>query len=180
MSLCSSIDILAMAFLDDELARVDRRELELHLLECARCKRHVDGLRTELGLVRRALAAPQLPGSQHVSIQRALDAEDHEAARLRRRGLLAWLLPGSATLASLIGLVMFVFVQPPPARSSETSAVPFAHEAVREPGRALLLDVRAQRGPWLQTTTFGEPGGRAIRYSDGKRRVHAIVLGDRR
>jgi len=34
MSLCESIDTLAMAYLDDELAAEERHELEAHLTEC--------------------------------------------------------------------------------------------------------------------------------------------------
>ena len=38
MSLCESIDTLAMAYLDDELAAEERHELEPHLTECAACR----------------------------------------------------------------------------------------------------------------------------------------------
>ena len=47
MSLCASIDTLSMAYLDDELAAEERRELELHLVDCASCKQHLDGERTD-------------------------------------------------------------------------------------------------------------------------------------
>ena len=173
MSLCSSIEILAMAFLDDELAREDRRELELHLLECSSCKRHVDGVRGQVELIRRALVTPPAPGSQTLSIQRALDAEDRGAARSWRRGLLGWLLPGSAALSAAAALVTFAFVQQP-SRSSESRGHRAADEALREPGRALQLDVG---GPRPQTT-FGLSGGPAIGYSDGTRRVDAIAFRD--
>ena len=63
MSLCQSIDTLAMAYLDDELVSEERRELELHLLSCATCKHHVESERAEIALVRRALAPPPAPGA---------------------------------------------------------------------------------------------------------------------
>ncbi|MBC7977959.1 MAG: zf-HC2 domain-containing protein, partial [Myxococcales bacterium] len=58
MSLCQSIDTLSMAFLDDELAAQERRELELHLIDCATCRVHVDAERAEIAMVRKALVAP--------------------------------------------------------------------------------------------------------------------------
>ena len=45
-NLCHSIDTLSMAYLDDELAAEERRELELHLGECASCRGHLDGERS--------------------------------------------------------------------------------------------------------------------------------------
>ena len=41
MSLCESIDTLAMAYLDDELASEERRELETHLHDCNACRAEV-------------------------------------------------------------------------------------------------------------------------------------------
>ncbi len=63
MSLCTSIDTLAMAYLDDELAGEERRELELHLHDCATCRKHVDSESEELGVLRGKLAAPPAPDS---------------------------------------------------------------------------------------------------------------------
>ena len=84
MSLCQSIDTLAMAYLDDELVVEERRELELHMLDCASCRHHVDHERSELELVRKALAPPPAPPALKVSIQRLLDAEDRAAVRAGR------------------------------------------------------------------------------------------------
>ena len=61
MSLCQSIDTLAMAYLDDELAAEERRELELHLVDCGECKHHLDTERAELVMLRGALAPPPAP-----------------------------------------------------------------------------------------------------------------------
>ena len=56
MSLCDSIDTLSMAYLDDELAAEERRELELHLTECTSCRAHLDGERAEQATLHRALS----------------------------------------------------------------------------------------------------------------------------
>ena len=47
-NLCESIETTAMVYLDDELATEERRELELHLLDCTGCRQHVEHERTEL------------------------------------------------------------------------------------------------------------------------------------
>jgi anti-sigma factor RsiW len=139
MSLCSTIDTLAMAFLDDELAPEERRELELHLLACESCKHCVEG-------------------------QRALDAEDREATRTQRRSVLAWVLPGTATFAAAAAIALFVFVRPPAQDVSNGGRV--AHEAVRQQTRGMPLEVQGPNtGPWLRThfaqvepPQFREPG----------------------
>src|SRR5262245_65796919 len=92
MSLCNSIDTLAMAFLDDELAAEERRELELHLLDCASCRQHVDGERADISLVRKALVAPPASAMLKARIARALDDEDAQAARRERRRWSQWVL----------------------------------------------------------------------------------------
>ena len=81
MSLCESIDTLAMAYLDDELAGEERHELEAHLTECAACRAHLDGERIDQQLLRRALVAPPAPDLLRAKIGRALDAEDRAALR---------------------------------------------------------------------------------------------------
>src|SRR6185436_14573416 len=117
MSLCQSIDTLSMAFLDDELAVEDRREIELHLLDCASCRQHVDGERADLEALRKALVAPPAPMLLKARIAKALDAEDAVIARRERRRWSQWLLPGSAMFAAAAAILVFVGVsfqsQPP-------------------------------------------------------------------
>src|SRR5262245_55608706 len=100
MSLCHSIDTLSMAYLDDELASEERRELELHLLDCASCRQQVDSERADLDLVRRALVAPPAPALLKARIARALDAEDAAVARSQRGRWSQWALPGAAMFAA--------------------------------------------------------------------------------
>src|SRR4051794_14024113 len=111
MSLCSSIDTLSMAFLDDELAGEERRELELHLLECAACRAHVDAERSDLALVRGALVAPPASDLFKKRIARALDAEDAQTQQAERRRFSRYLLPGGAMMAAAAALVVFVAVK---------------------------------------------------------------------
>ncbi len=151
MSLCQSIDTLAMAFLDDELVPEERRELELHLLDCAGCKQHVETERAELQLVRKALAPPPTPDIVKMRLHRALDVEDREAIKVERqrsRSVVArWLLPGAAIAVGAVAIFAFVLIKPQPA--PVTGAV--AKEVVRQQARTMPLEVRgASTGTWLR------------------------------
>src|SRR5262245_45111260 len=124
MSLCESIDTLSMAFLDDELAPEERRELELHLIECADCRHHVDRERTELSQIRARLVAPGAPDLLKARIATMLDAED----RASRSAWSRRLLPGAAVAAAAAALLVFVAVQP---QSTTTKVGAVALEAAR-------------------------------------------------
>lgn len=148
MSLCHNIDTLAMAYLDDELASEERRELELHLLDCASCKQHVDGERAELGMLRNALVAPPAPDLLKARIAHALDDEDRQATRMSRRRLGAWLLPGSAVAAAAAAIVAFISVRAP-VSDAGGGRVPKA--AVMQSVRGMPLEVEGvSTGPWLR------------------------------
>lgn len=162
MNLCQSIDTLSMAFLDDELAAEERRELELHLLDCTSCRHHVDGERADLELIRTALVAPPASALLKARIARALDADDAAAARNQRRRWSQWLLPGSAMLAAAAAILVFVGVGTPSSR--EDSAV--ALDVAKQQTHALPLEVQGtSTGPWLrdhfapvEPPQFTEPG----------------------
>src|SRR3569623_2633698 len=140
MSLCESIDTLAMAYLDDELAGEERHELEAHLTECAACRAQLDSERGEQDLLRRALVAPAAPDLLRAKIGRALDAEDRAA----RRRWTQYLLPGSAIMAAAAAIAMFVGVKP----AGQHEVSPVARAAVKQQLRQLPM----QRDP--QTTNF--------------------------
>lgn len=157
MSLCESIDTLAMAYLDDELAPEERHELETHLTECAACKGGLDTARTDQSLIKIALAAPRPSDTMRVRLARSLDGADREATRAERRRWSAWLLPGSAIAAAAAALAMFVGsglvgtglggsgVTPKPAHSSITQV------AVKQQTREMPFEVEgASTGPWLR------------------------------
>lgn len=143
MSLCSSIDTLSMAYLDDELAPEERRELELHLIDCQTCKQHVEGERTELASLRAALVPPPAPELLKARIARALDAEDVQETRAVRRRWSQWMLPGSAILAAAAAIAVFVGVKP----SADSRIVT---DTVQQQTRSLPIEVRgASTGQWV-------------------------------
>jgi anti-sigma factor RsiW len=156
MSLCNSIDTLSMAFLDDELAGEDRRELELHLLDCASCRQQVDGERADLALVRKALVAPPAPALLKARVARALDAEDAAVARSKRRRWSAWALPGSAIAAAAAAILVFVGAGVTGEPNADGSAI--ADAAAKQQTRTLPLEVQ---GPttriFLQNNGYEEP-----------------------
>lgn len=104
--LCDSIETLAMTFLDGELAGGEARDLELHLVECAACRGHLDQAAGEHALRRQRLAPPAAPELLRSRVLRALDDED----RHQRRPLTTWVLPGGAALAAVAALAVFVAV----------------------------------------------------------------------
>jgi anti-sigma factor RsiW len=162
MTLCTSIDTLAIAFHDDDLAAEERSELELHLLDCASCRHHVDGERADIELVRKALVAPPASAMLKARIARALDAEDVEAARRERRRLSQWLLPGAAMAAAAAAILLFVGVSVPgPGSGSavlgdvarqKTSSYPLEAHGVSTTAQLLR-----NLGP-VELPQFAEPG----------------------
>jgi anti-sigma factor RsiW len=152
-----------MAFLDDELAPEERRELELHLLDCASCRTHVDGERADIELIRARLATPPAPDLLRARIGHALDAEDKQSATTERKRWSRWLLPGSAVAAAAAALFVFVGLKP----ATEGTATPVAIEVARQGNRSMPLEVQGPgTGPWLQQhfastaapPQFREPG----------------------
>jgi anti-sigma factor RsiW len=162
MTLCQSIETLSMAFLDDELVAEERRELELHVLDCASCRQRVESERADLELIRKALVAPPAPALLKARIARSLDAEDVAAVRRERRRWSSWLLPGAAIAAAAAALLV-VFVGPITSRSQESSDVA---TVVKRQSQGLPLEVQgASTGPWLRANfapveppQFAEPG----------------------
>jgi anti-sigma factor RsiW len=164
-TLCESIEPTAMMYLDDELAPEERRELELHLVDCTTCRATVDTQRTDLDMMRRVLAPPPAPDMLKARIARALDAEDREAGIAARARWTRWLLPGSAVTAAAAAIVLFVGSGLRPA-GQRSDVAPVAHEVVRQQTRPLPLEVQgASTGPWLkqhfaavEPPQFTEPG----------------------
>jgi anti-sigma factor RsiW len=141
-----------MAFLDDELVPEERRELELHILDCTGCRTHLEAERAELAMVRKALVAPPAPDIMKARIAKALDAEDVAVARADRKRSLSfvgrWMLPGTAMLAA--GAAIFAFLLIRPAKGTQLAgAIPT--EVVRQRTRTMPLEVQGERtGPWLK------------------------------
>ena len=148
MSLCKTIDTLAMAYLDDELAAEERHELEAHLTECATCRAMLEQERADRSMIRRALAVPAAPDMLKARIGRALDKQDREEQKQQRKRWSSYLLPGSAMAAAAAAIALFVSMQMP---ASQRVATNVAQDAVGVTSRSLPLEVQgASTGPWLQ------------------------------
>ncbi|HEY1551026.1 MAG TPA: zf-HC2 domain-containing protein [Kofleriaceae bacterium] len=110
MSLCESIDTLAMAYLDDELAPEELRELETHLTECTSCRGEVDTARADQSLIQTSLAAPRATDTMRMRLLRSFDEADRDTARAERKRMSSWLLPGGAIAAAAAAILVFVGV----------------------------------------------------------------------
>ncbi len=139
--LCDSIETLAMALHDGELAGDELRDLELHLPECASCREHTAREGAAMSSLRRKLAPPPTPELLRPRVMRALDAEDRAA----RRPITTWLLPAVATIAAVAALAVFVGARAPVPTSSIESAV------ARSTTRSRPLEVEgAATDQWVQ------------------------------
>ena len=105
MNLCESIDTLAMAYLDDELAAEERRELESHLTGCGSCRAHLDDERAEHALVVRALAAPPAPDRCALESPSRSTVKMPSSRTQRAPAWTRWMLPGVAIAGAAAAIV---------------------------------------------------------------------------
>ena len=154
MSLCKTIDTLAMAYLDDELAAEERHELETHLTECASCRSMLERERSDRSMIRRALAAPAAPDMLRARIGKALDQQDRVETKEQRRRWTSYLLPSSAIAAAAAAIALFLGAQAPATQKATT----VASDAVKMPSRQLPLEVQGVgTRQWLQDTFDVQP-----------------------
>lgn len=174
--MCNSIDTLSMAYLDEELAGEDRRELELHLLECASCRDYVQTERQEAATRRQLLAAPPTPDLVRAKVMKLLDREDQQTSRAALRERLSrWLLPGSSMAVAAAAMLVFVFLREP----STSMSLPMARVE-----QAPMSVTGVHTGSWVQeqldapAPSFGAGielvGGRAT-VVDGNRELLHLV-----
>ena len=95
----------------DELTGSDRQDLEAHLDTCAACRRELQALRSDLGLLGLSTSGPQPPARSKDRLMRAIAAEPRGVSSptpvpARRRSLWAALIPAFAAL----GLLLFAIV----------------------------------------------------------------------
>lgn len=144
-SICSSIDTLAMTYLDDELADEELRDFEMHMIDCAACRTRVDAERDALADLRRKLAPPPTPDLMRARLVATLDGEDartsHEGRRSRVSG---WLLPGAASFAAIAALALFAWSRVPE-KVPESVASDVARTQLQSP--RIALPVIAGEGP---------------------------------
>jgi hypothetical protein len=134
MTICTSIDTLAMVYLDAELADEELRDFEMHMRECAACRGRVDAEREMIAKLRRGLATASAPGGLRARLTRDLDAEDRTQERvIRRRRIASW-----ALLAGILAaLALLVFMPREAHRSSVVQQV--AELRMRSPRVAIPL-----------------------------------------
>jgi anti-sigma-K factor RskA len=101
-------DDLALYALDD-LTGADRQELEAHLETCAACRRELQALRGDLGILGLSSAGPQPPARSKERLMRAIAAEPRGVSASTpvpvsapRRSLWAPLIPAFAACALLL------------------------------------------------------------------------------
>ena len=154
MPLCDSIETLSMTFLDGELAGGEARDLELHLVECAGCRGHLDQAAGEHARRRQRLVPPPPPELLRGRVLRALDDED----RRRRKPLASWVLPGGAALAAVAALAVFVGLPrggtTGAAVDGEVVGAVTRNRPVEVRGPAVEPWVRANFDPGLMLPTF--------------------------
>ena len=101
-------DDLALYALE-ELTGSERQELEQHLETCAACRREVQALRGDLGLLALASSGPRPPARSKDRLLRAIAAEPRgisapAPAPQRRRGLSWGLIPAVVALGLLVAV----------------------------------------------------------------------------
>ncbi len=97
----------------DELAGEDRREFEDHLQTCAACRRELQALRGDLGLLGLSISGPQPPARSKDWLMRAIAAEPRGVSApasipAPRNRLWATLVPAFAALALLLVAILLV------------------------------------------------------------------------
>ncbi len=120
----------------DELTGSERQELEAHLDTCAACRRELQALRGDLGLLGLSSSGPQPPARSKDRLMRALAAEPRGVSApgpAPRRSLWATLVPALAAL----GLLLVVFIL---ARSSGRMKDQLAELAGHNQDQAIQLD----------------------------------------
>src|ERR1019366_4433415 len=93
-----------------ELAGSERQELEEHLFTCAACRRELQALRGDLGLLGLSSSGPQPPARSKERLMRAIAAEPRgvnapQPAELPRRSLWWARVPTFAAVALLFAVI---------------------------------------------------------------------------
>jgi len=88
-----------------ELSGAEQRHLEQHIADCAACRRELQMLRGDLGLLALSSSGPQPPARSKQRLMRSIAAEPRnrfQPAQTRQRSLWATLIPAFAALALLL------------------------------------------------------------------------------
>ncbi len=93
----------------DEPTGAERREIEEHLQTCAACRRELQALRSDLGLLGLSSAGPQPPARSKERLQRVIAAEPRGVSLQpeQRKGWWQALVPTLAALGLLLTVIGF-------------------------------------------------------------------------
>jgi Putative zinc-finger len=116
---CHDIETLLPTYLDGELASHDHLSFEHHMADCATCRDRVLSEGAYRARVRELLAPPAPPDELAAQVRKALDLEDAQARRARRRFGRNWALPATSVCAAAAALVLFLTSQSRPAQVAE-------------------------------------------------------------
>lgn len=106
MGPCKDLELLAMPYLDGELATPEMREVELHLRGCESCRCDLIAERARR-VALQPRGEPALPPRVRARLASALDLEDQTAARQRlRHG--PWILPLLSSVVAVVALLLFL------------------------------------------------------------------------
>ena len=93
----------------NELTGSDRQEFDQHVESCAACRREVQSVRSDLGLLALSTAGPRPPARSKDRLMRAIAAEprgavSREPQRVQRHGLSWGLIPAVVALGLLVAV----------------------------------------------------------------------------
>ena len=133
--MCPASETLVHAFLDGELAGVDRDSFEMHLLECQSCAHAVKGQARWKATMRSHLPRPPVPGSLERKVAVALTKASSSGAE----GRWGWLaFPRLTPAFAAVGVVAVLIVVTRPRPTSQTQVM---QQALRAHSVELPMDV---------------------------------------
>ena len=122
---CSETAPLVQSCLDGELTDAEERALCDHVSQCGVCRKRMSREERFRDAIREHLAPPSAPDRFHEQLTHALAEEERAEVRARRHAQLSWALPGAATVAAAVALLVFATDRLAPANDQ----APLTHEA---------------------------------------------------
>lgn len=104
--LCSNVRKNLSAFLDDELGLRERKQVELHISECADCRRETEKLREMIGIIG-GMERPEVPVQLWEGTRRKLEATSQLPARVPVLRMPRWVF---VPAASVVLALLFYFL----------------------------------------------------------------------
>jgi predicted anti-sigma-YlaC factor YlaD len=99
---CANIRKNLSAFLDDELDSRKRKQMELHISECAGCRQETEKLREMIGIIG-GMERPEVPGQLWEGTRRKLEAASQLPTRVPVLSMPRWVfVPAAAVVFTLL------------------------------------------------------------------------------